>query len=495
MDFSTIFFIWVYLPATLVLIYGISFLVVDKSRRIQISNGVLLILSLWFYSWAGIKATVLMVCIVIINYLCGVWIHRAGDKKRRSRLVTSICFNVLTLAVFKYGNMLIAIAEILKETDDYYSKKLLRELLSPERTGAINIQDITLLLAISFVTFQSISYHVDVYKKKTEPAANLMEFTLYELLFFQLVQGPIIRFGDIRTQISNRTITADKSYDGIRRFCQGLAKKVLIANTLAPVVDGIWGLKLSSIGTIDAWIGIILYAFQIYYDFSGYSDMAIGLGKMLGFEICENFDHPYISESIQEFWRRWHISLSSWFKDYIYIPLGGNRKGQRRTLVNLTIVFLITGIWHGADWTFLLWGLWFALIQIIERLLLLKHLKKDGWHVLKRLYAFLIVVIGWVLFRAPDIFKAIDYYKVMFSVSERTSSYGWYSFTDYKFLIAVVAAIAFSGILGRYSERYKRMTNTNTGMVIDAAIHFVLLSLAIIQILSGSYNPSIYAGF
>ena len=373
--------------------------------------------------------------------------------------------NIMILLFFKYGNMMLAFAEGILSVRAIPMKQVAFNIILMNRTNAIPITSIVLPLAISFVVFQSISYLVDVYTEKISAEDNLFVFALYELAFFQLVQGPIIRYPDIAPQLRNRELTTDQTIEGIRRFCQGLGKKVIIANSLALVVNPLWE-QTYSIGTMDAWVALILYAFQIYYDFSGYSDMAVGLGKMLGFDICENFNRPYISKSVQEFWRRWHISLSSWFKDYLYIPLGGNRKGKNRTLVNILIVFLVTWIWHGANWTFILWGLWYALFLILERVFLKKVLDRNPIKIINWAYTFMVVILGWA------------------------------SYTDYIVVIAVIAAILFMGpVQEKFGEKYSQFRETKIGFTIDFIFGMMILVYSVILIINGSYSPSIYAGF
>ena len=322
-DFSSIFFIWVFLPFTLIVTW-ITFFIFrnNTSKQIQIANVLLLIVSLFFYSWAGLKSELLLICVITVNFFCGKSIGSCTNVVRKKRLlVISIIVNVLILTCFKYGNMIIVSIEGVLSLHVLPIKSIIFNILTMNRTNALPISLVILPLAISFVIFQSISYLVDIYSGKIYAENSFIHFLLYEIAFFQLVQGPIIRCSDFSPQLQNRELSIDQTVEGIRRFCLGLGKKVIIANTLAMVVDAVWGGQVDSIGTIDAWVALIMYTFQIYYDFSGYSDMAVGLGKMLGFEICENFNHPYVSKSVQEFWRRWHISLSSWFKDYIYISI------------------------------------------------------------------------------------------------------------------------------------------------------------------------------
>ena len=458
MDFSSIFFIWIFLPLALLLYYLSR--AVFKSDRRRASNIVLLALSVVFYSFGGFLSLLTFVLMILLNYAAGIAIEKYSGSK--SIFAVSVSLNVLILVLFKYffkGSM-----------------------LAP--------------LALSFVVFQSIAYLADVYKKESIAEHNFLTFALFESLFAQVVQGPIMRYNSLAPQIKERRETADGFASGIRRFSIGLAKKVLIANTIAAAAEPIWSSNYQSIQCSAAWLGIVFYTFQIYYDFSGYTDMAIGIGRMFGFEICENFNHPYISLSIQEFWRRWHISLSQWFRDYIYIPLGGSRKGKVRTLFNLFIVFLLTGIWHGSTLNFVCWGLYFALLSIIERLFLGNLLKKNPVKLLNWAYSFFAVMLGWVMFRAPSMHEALQYYKAMFIPN--TSSYApvALSYLDAQTLIALISAVLFCGIINKlFSRSIAKIRNTNAAMIIDSAFSIVLLIISTIMVVSGSFSPSIYGAF
>ena len=344
MVFSSPVFLLVFLPATL-------FFTLILPRRFQ--NIMLLIASLFFYAWGGVSFSLIIVSSITINYIVGRQIaKREGKKGAKNALILGLVLNLLLLGIFKYANFII---DNLNVVFDWIH-------LEP-----VKMNSIYLPIGISFFTFQAISYIVDVYKKKTPAQKNLIDLALYISLFPQLIAGPIVRYHDIAKQLRNRIPGIKKFASGVERFILGLAKKVLIANTFALVADKIFALEIAEMSTSMAWLGAVAYTFQIYFDFSGYSDMAIGLGRMFGFEILENFNFPYISKSIREFWRRWHISLSNWFRDYLYIPLGGNRKTQGRVFLNLLIVFFLTGFWHGAAWNFVIWGLFHGLFLVIER--------------------------------------------------------------------------------------------------------------------------------
>ena len=367
-------------------------------------------------------------------------------------------------------------------------------MMSMERTGTLNIKDIVLPIGISFFTFQSMSYVIDLYMGKVSLQKDIINFALYVSLFPQLIAGPIVKYSDVSEQIENRSESLELFVSGQKRFCYGLGKKVIIANTFAEIADQIWALETTTLGTAVAWFGAIAYTIQIYYDFSGYSDMAIGIGKMLGFQFKENFNYPYTSLSIQEFWRRWHISLSTWFKEYIYIPLGGNRKGNLRTYMNIFIVFLLTGIWHGANFTFLAWGIFFAILQIIERLFLKKILDKNPIKIINWIYMMLMVIIGWVYFRSENILQANEFIKQMFYFT--TSENNILTFLSMKVIILFMTAIICTGFLQRAMKNiYVRIKDKFTMEIFDFSLQGFILIYSIFMIISGTYNPFIYFQF
>ena len=375
MVFSSMVFLWIFLPVVFVL----GMLI----RKPKYQNIVLLIASLLFYAWGEPRYIFLLLFSVLMNWVLGLLMDRYRDRKKLF-LILALVGNLSLLGYFKYCNFFL-------NTLDH-----LLPFVNVPRTS------IALPIGISFFTFQAMSYIIDLYRGEYKVQKNLFDLMLYISFFPQLIAGPIVKYRDIDEQIGNRTITRQKVAEGFRRFVYGLGKKVILSNLLAVSVDKIFALDLSVMGTGTAWIGAVFYTLQIYYDFSVYSDMAIGLGRMFGFDFLENFNYPYLSSSIHEFWRRWHISLSTWFKEYLYIPLGGNRKGTRRTYINLIIVFAVTGLWHGASWNFVFWGLYHGFFQIIERLGFGRVLKKDRTKILSRLYTILVVTIGWVFFNAPS---------------------------------------------------------------------------------------------
>lgn len=349
----------------------------------------------------------------------------------------------------------------------------------------MQIAKIVLPIGISFFTFQAMSYVVDVYRDTVPPQTNILDFALYISLFPQLIAGPIVQYSDIAMALQQRRESMEDFLYGVKRFCFGMGKKVLIANTLGHVADQIWGLEIDQLGAALAWLGMISYTLQIYYDFSGYSDMAIGLGSMLGFHWKENFNYPYTSLSIQEFWRRWHISLSSWFKNYVYIPLGGNRKGQLKTCRNLFFVFLLTGIWHGANFTFIIWGLMYAVLLIVERLFLGRLLQKNPLKIINWIYTMFFVMIGWVFFRSDSLVVAKHYLQQLFSPG------GLHSVLSY-LSMQVLLALAF-GILG--AGFLQRAVKKTSKLFDSFALQMVVLAASMLWVIAGTYNPFIYFQF
>ncbi len=362
-------------------------------------------------------------------------------------------------------------------------------LLKRELLPVVNI---ALPIGISFFTFQAISYIVDVYRGETDASNNFVNVALYISFFPQLIAGPIVKYRDINKQIENRSVFPKDVSDGFKRFIYGLGKKVLIANTLGLCVDTIYAYNITVIDCKTAWIGALAYTFQIYYDFSGYSDMAIGLGKMFGFKILENFEHPYLSQSISEFWRRWHISLGSWFREYVYIPLGGNRKGKVRTYINLIIVFFLTGLWHGADLSFILWGLYHGFFTILERIGLKKVL--DRTKIIPTIYTFFVVNIGWVLFRANDTWTGLRYIARMMPWRHRDIQFiETWNYMDRKTVFVFACAVIGMGFINRFAP--KRVKDLWSGSVVEAVYCILVLILCLAAIASDTYNPFIYFQF
>ena len=461
MVFSTPIFLFLFLPAVLVLNYIIP------KKYIAAKNVVLLIASLFFYAWGEPKNVLLMLLSIAVNYVCGLLLGRfdSDEKKRKVVLWASVVFNLGLLFFFKYFSFV---------------------------TGGL-FPVIKLPIGISFFTFQIMSYTIDVYRRSVEPQKNLVKLALYISLFPQLIAGPIVRYIDVEKQLTYRECTAEKTARGMIRFSMGLAKKVIVSNTVAAICDGIFG-STNTVPAFTAWVGVICYALQIYFDFSGYSDMAIGMGHMLGFDFLENFNYPYVSCSVQEFWRRWHISLSSWFRDYLYIPLGGNRRGKVRTYINLIIVFACTGLWHGASFSFIVWGLWHGLFLVIERLGFKKALDKlpkfIGW-----IYTMLVVLVGWVFFRADTLSAAMKYLGEMFSFSGGVAN-GMAQFDNLSFIITAIALVLCTPV---YQLVKGKLEKTEVGkkaaFVIGAVLATGLFILSVIFLTGSGYNPFIYFRF
>ena len=464
MVFSSILFLFYFLPAILILYY----LSPKKSK-----NAVLFFGSLFFYAWGEPVHVGLLILSTVFNYFFGIQIEKAeNDKKKKKIMLTiGIALNLLLLVVFKYTNFLIETLNLVLIHD-------------------IPLTKITLPIGISFFTFQTMSYIIDVYRKNAKAQKNYINFGTYVALFPQLVAGPIVRYNSIDEQLTKRRETIEGFTKGIKCFTIGLAKKVLIANNIGLLWESINSMPISEISVLTSWLGVIAYALQIYFDFSGYSDMAIGLGKMFGFEFEINFNYPYISKSITEFWRRWHISLSTWFKEYVYIPLGGNRKGRARTYLNLFIVWTLTGIWHGAGMNFVAWGVYYALVLILEKSFLEKILKKlpSG---LTMLYSFVLVLIGWVLFASSDLASAVSYLKVMFGMGKNPAVDGIfiYNLRSYALLLAI-------GLIGAFpypKKAWTKLTQCKNSVALLAVIVMLLLCTA--YLIDSSYNPFLYFRF
>ncbi|SHH37605.1 MBOAT family O-acyltransferase [Sporanaerobacter acetigenes] len=460
MVFSSLIFLFLFLPVVLVCYYL-------SGNRFR--NYILLGASLFFYAWGEPRYIYLMLFSIVINYFIGLKMDISSKSNKKLLLLISIIFNLSLLIIFKYADFL------------------------------FGIKGIRLPLGISFYTFQIMSYVIDVYRKDAEVQRNIFDLALYVSLFPQLVAGPIVRYQTVVEQISIREYSLDKFADGVNRFVLGLSKKVILANQLALVADGVFIKNVANLSIVESWIGIVCYTFQIYFDFSGYSDMAIGLGKMFGFDFLENFDYPYISQSVSEFWRRWHISLGSWFRDYVYIPLGGNRVSKFRLYMNVLVVWCLTGLWHGANWTFVVWGLYYGVFLILEKAFLEKALKKLP-KILRHVYLLLVVIIGWVFFRADNIVQGIDFIKVMmgFGTSPITNNSVSIYINDYWYII-VAAAIFSTPIM----DKFKRVILRNNKNLLENGVVYKLQSLIliicmfiVIVLLTGSsYNPFLYFRF
>ncbi|MBQ4424391.1 MAG: MBOAT family protein [Lachnospiraceae bacterium] len=471
MVFSSFPFLCFFLPAVFVL-----HTVLKKTKA---RNVILLAASLVFYAYGEPLYIFLLLFSAVVNYFLG----RGLEKPRKGVLALGVVFNLALLLVFKYSAFLIT---------------ELNRLLPAGQV--LPVPQLALPIGISFYTFQILSYLIDVYRGETGVQYNFISLLLYISFFPQLIAGPIVKYHDVAEQIRYRVIEAENVKNGIVRFTVGLGKKVLIANGMAVAADSIYALEAGSVGTLAAWIGALAYMFQIYFDFSGYSDMALGLGQMFGFRFKENFNYPYASTGIRDFWRRWHISLSSWFRDYLYIPLGGNWKGKARTYLNLYIVFLATGIWHGASWTFLLWGLYHGTFLVLERLDLVPFVKNRvlGW-----LYSFFVVFIGWILFRSDTLPQAWQMTKALFGCGAAggTSYALAVSFLSPFYLclfgLAFLLSTPFFKSLG--NTIWIRLSRSGAGTAAyDVFVmlgSLLILALCLMQLASDSYNPFIYFRF
>ncbi len=420
MLFSSMIFLWLFLPAVFV---------IDKCLKPKGKNAFLLLASLFFYAWGEPKYVLLMLCSIFLNWSCGLLLCRY-PRFRRVTLWTAVSLNLALLGYFKYMGLIV---------------RSLNHLL---RREVFALPGIALPIGISFFTFQALSYVIDVYRGECRAQRNILYLALYISFFPQLIAGPIVKYRDISEQIESRAVTARKLAEGIRRFIYGLAKKVLLANVLAQSADRLFALQIDEMTGVMAWTASLLYTFQIYYDFSGYSDMAIGLGKLFGFDFRENFRYPYLSCSIREFWRRWHISLGAWFREYVYIPLGGSRGGNLRTCRNLGLVFLLTGLWHGAGYNFILWGLYHGFFLIVERIGLGRFLERH-----KRaafVYTFLTVHLGWILFRIESVRLIWAFGKrIVLPWRYTASHYSVWEFVNGHTLFALLCAAAGMGIVQR----------------------------------------------
>ncbi len=489
MLFSSLLFVLCFLPTVIVCYYMIP-LKYTPDRRLEVRNVLLLIFSLLFYALGGAKYLILMGAVILINYLGGFLVSK--DYKRavvnKLFLTLIILLNISILFFFKYFNFFGIVTEnVLYGSDDLVEKIV--DIFNIKKLGLLNIPEILLPVGISFYTFQALSYVIDVYRKNANVQRDFVKFALYISFFPQLIAGPIVQYRDVEAQIIGRRESTAKFADGITRFSFGMAKKVLIANTMGEVADIIWNFETDNFGALIAWFGAICYSFQIYYDFSGYSDMAIGLGKMFGFEFKENFNYPYRAESIQDFWRRWHISLSSWFREYVYIPCGGSRNGMTKTCRNVMIVFLLTGIWHGANWTFIVWGVSYGILLVLERLFIGAVLKKIRSGFVKRTMTFIIVTILWIVFRADNIVLAGNYISNLFRAGDGSETI--LSLLSAKTLITFVIAALFGGFVQKI-----RLNGQNPIIRFFSRIFaLALLSLSLIYLINGTYNPFIYFQF
>ena len=464
MVFSSLTFLFIYFPITLM---------VMKLSPLKYRNFCLLVLSLLFYSYGEPKYIIIMLVSCIVDYFNGYMVDKYRDNKRIAKrfVIFSIVFNLGLLGFFKYYDFLVSILNSIGIN-----------IFSP--------LNISLPIGISFYTFQTMSYPIDVYRNDAKVQKNLVNFSCYVTMFFQLIAGPIVRYKDIAAQLDHRIENENGFYNGIKRFVCGLAKKVILANNMGLIFEQINSLNNENISLLLAWLGIICFALQIYFDFSGYSDMAIGLASMFGFDLLENFNYPYIASSITDFWRRWHISLSSWFRDYVYIPLGGNRKGLYRQCINIMIVWLLTGLWHGASFNFILWGLYYGLILIFEKVIVLKILKRIP-AVFRHIYALALILIGWVIFNFTDFDMMINYFGLMFNNPVIIDNISLYFIRDNIVLIII-------SIIACLPVRLSRLNPFVINKKFEYLMPLIILGTLIICvafICESSYNPFLYFRF
>ena len=470
MSINSMIFITAFLPIVFVL---------DRLcvRNVKLKNILLLLASLVFYAWGEPIYIVLLMISILLNYGVGILLEKQLAKASvgaKITLAAGILANLGILGYYKYFNFLL---------------RIINRLFGQE----FEMQSIPLPLGISFFTFGAIAYLMDLYRGLYKAEKNPVDMALYMSFFPKISVGPIARYKDFGAQLKNRTETLEKTAEGIRRFCYGLGKKVLISNVVGACVDKIYGQDINNVTGAMVWCAALLYTLQIYYDFSGFSDMAVGLGKMFGFDICENFNYPYLSGSIQEFWRRWHISLSSWFRDYLYIPLGGNRKGKIRTYVNLGIIFLATGLWHGATTAFVVWGMLHGFFMIIERLGFKKIL--DRTKVFKYVYTQVIVIFGWVIFRVANLGPSLQYIKRMLMPWKYTAStYALQELVNNRCIVMAVFGVLGAGLLQVLMGKVPALKKLKGG-ALEMVYCMFLVAASMLFLVNGTYNPAIYMNF
>ena len=472
MVFSSITFLLYFLPFFLWV-----YLMVPKSWK----NGVALVFSVVFYAWGAPQFVFILLASTIIDFYLVRHMHRQKSLKAKKTFLTlSILLNVGLLAYFKYANFFV---------DN------LSSLFQEMGMSSLAWVEIALPIGISFYTFQTLTYSIDIYRGQDKPLEKVTDYLLYIMLFPQMIAGPIVRFSSIASQLRSRTQTNTQFVQGLYRFSLGLGKKVLIANPMGSLANGIIDGGISDLSSPHAWLGILAYTFQIYFDFSGYSDMAIGLGKMMGFSFPENFNNPYVSKSITEFWRRWHITLGAWMRDYLYIPLGGNKRGVFRTYANLWLVFLVSGLWHGAAWNFVAWGAFHGMFLVFDKLFLLKFLNRIP-KLIAISFTFIISMLGWVIFRIEDFHSALDYYSILFTGS---GDFSQIAISSHQATV-LSFAILFSFItLFKFGSRFEFYSLSESSSIKQNTLKFVttlcLLAVSLAWLTTSSFNPFIYFRF
>lgn len=472
MVFSSATFLFLFLPFTLVL-YNLK-LFKDKEKETVKKNGVLLIMSLIFYAWGEPVYIILMLLSIFYNYFAAIDIdsYIGSPRRKKAVFICAIIFNIFVLGFFKYYGFMV-------------------ESINSLFSLSLPVRDIPLPVGISFYTFQILSYVIDVYRGDVKAQKKLLPFATYISMFPQLIAGPIVQYYDVEKQLTDREVTTEKFAAGIMFFIKGLGKKVIFANTVGAVYTEILGSDVSSLSVATSWVGIICYTLQIYFDFSGYSDMAVGLGKMLGFDFLQNFNFPYKATSVTDFWRRWHISLSSWFRDYVYIPLGGNRKGTVRTVLNILAVWSLTGLWHGAAWNFIAWGAFYGVLLIAEKYVFARVIEKLPVFI-KYAATMLIVMIGWVFFSSENLSSAVAYLKSMFGLygNSLIDSTAEYLISENIFSLTVMILCA-TGVFAALP----RIKNFRFNIAVMSVGYTAIFIICIIYLISETYNPFLYFRF
>ena len=468
MVFSSIVFLYIFLPVMLIL----YFIVPSKFK-----NAVMIIASLIFFAWGEIGYILIMLLLAVMDFYCGnkISLYENDKSKRKKYLIINVSVNLLILFFFKYADFIITNINLICNWN-------------------IPLLNIPLPIGVSFNTFQSLSYIIDVYKRKVKCEKSFYNYLTYTTLFPQIIAGPIVRYETVDEELEVKNISLDNFSEGMKRFIVGLGKKVLIANNVGKLWNIIEVGGYSVLSTQLAWLGIIAFGVQIYFDFSGYSDMAIGLARIFGMKFDENFNYPYISKSITEFWRRWHITLGSWFRDYVYIPLGGNRKGIIKQIRNILIVWFLTGAWHGASWNFILWGVYFGIILMLEKIFILKILEKAG-PILSRIYSITLILISWVIFAFEDLSKIGEYIKSLFNIGkiEMVTNESLYYLTNY-YIILVIAIILATPLMKNITEKLERK-NSKIISIAVSLVYIGIFGLSTASLVSDSFNPFLYFRF
>ena len=480
MVFSTSIFIYLFLPITLIIYY----LAPKKGK-----NLIILLSGLLFYSWGEPIYVIVMLISTMIDYFAGLIMNHFEGRKvpRRICLIVSIVMNLGLLGIFKYSGF-------IAENINAIAGTQIIDINNMNFFGIEYLPMNMLPIGISFFTFQSMSYTIDLYLGNVKVQKNPISFAAFVTLFPQIVAGPIVRYDDVAKELDDRSITIDLIYDGIIKFIIGLSKKVLIANSIGALWTSIKATDIANVSVVSSWLGILAFTFQIYFDFSGYSDMAVGLGKMMGFNFPKNFDYPYLSKSISEFWRRWHITLGAWFKSYVYIPLGGNRKGMARTIFNLAVTWFLTGVWHGASWNFILWGTLYGVVIILEKLFLGKLLDKIP-DIFGHIYTMLLVILGWVLFDTADLPTAGAYIAKMFGFGGGAfiDSTAMYQIATYgiTFIICIIGCTNLPKLAVEALKKKSAMLVNYGGIAVMTGMFIICAAYLVDQ----TYNPFLYFNF